>query len=68
MTACSEPAKSICLVNENAQCNPIWVALPQGLKLAHFPTFQVESSGGEVGPADASYERCERTCLQAGCL
>jgi hypothetical protein len=59
-------AKTICLLNENAQCNPIWMARPDGLKLVHFPTLQEEWTGREHAPVDARYESCERQCLQ-GC-
>ena len=62
----SGPAKSLCLINENAQCNPIWVSRPDGLKLVHFPTLQEELTGREQPPADAAYENCDRECLQ-GC-
>jgi hypothetical protein len=62
------PARTLCLLNENAQCNPIWVSRPDGLKLVHFQTFQEEITGRENVPADASYEKCERQCLQAGFL
>jgi hypothetical protein len=59
-------AKTICLLNENAQCNPIWMARPDGLKLVHFPTLQEEWTGREHAPVDARYENCERQCVQ-GC-
>jgi hypothetical protein len=58
----------LCLLNENAQCNPIWVSQPDGLKLVHFQTFQQEFTGREPAPVDAAYEKCERLCLQGGHL
>jgi hypothetical protein len=61
-------AKTLCLLNENAQCNPIWVSQPDGLKLVHFPTLQQEWTGCEQAPVDAAYEKCERLCLQGGNL
>lgn len=59
-------ARNLCLINENAQCNPIWVSQPDGLKLVHFPTLQEECTGQEQPLTDAAYENCERECLQ-GC-
>jgi hypothetical protein len=59
------PARTLCLLNENAQCNPIWVSRPEGLKLVHFQTFQEEITYRERRPADAAYEQCERLCLLA---
>ena len=61
-------ARTLCLLNENAQCNPIWVSQPGGLKLVHFQTLQQELTGREHLPADAAYEKCERLCLQGGHL
>jgi hypothetical protein len=61
-------ARTLCLLNENAQCNPIWVAQPDGLKLVHFPTLQQELTGREHIPVDAAYENCERRCLAGGHL
>jgi hypothetical protein len=57
------PAKTLCLLNENTQCNPIWASQPDGLKLVHFPTLQEEFTGREHVPVDAAYEKCERICL-----
>jgi hypothetical protein len=56
-------AKTICLLNENAQCNPNWMARPDGLKLVHFPSLQEEWTGREHAPTNAHYENCERQCL-----
>ncbi len=64
MTDHFAPARTLCLINENAQCNPIWVAQPDGLKLVHFLTLQEELTGREQAPVDAAYEKCERQCLQ----
>jgi hypothetical protein len=61
-------ARTICLLNENAQCNPIWVSRPEGLKLVHFQTLQQEMTGRKHLPADAAYENCERECLQSRAL
>jgi hypothetical protein len=61
-------ARTLCLLNESAQCNPIWVSQPEGLKLAHFQMLQEESAGREHAPVDTAYEKCERLCLQGGHL
>ena len=58
--------RTLCLLNENAQCNPIWVSRPDGLNLVHFQTLQEELRGREHTPSDAAYEKCERLCLQVG--
>jgi hypothetical protein len=63
-----DSARTICLVNENAQCNPIWMARLDGLKLVHFPTLQEELTGKEHAPVDARYEKCQRDCLHGGNL
>lgn len=68
MTVGCVSTRTLCLVNENAQCNPIWVAQPDGLKLVHFLTFQEELTGREHRPADSAYENCERGCLQGSHL
>jgi hypothetical protein len=61
-------ARTLCLLNENAQCSPIWVSQPEGLKLVHFQTLQQELTGGDHASVDAAYEKCERLCLQGGRL
>jgi hypothetical protein len=66
MTENFAPTKSLCLLNENAQCNAIWMSQPAGLKLVHFLTLQEEVTGREHLPADAAYEKCERQCVQGG--
>ncbi|MGA7794559.1 MAG: hypothetical protein WCA19_16105 [Candidatus Acidiferrales bacterium] len=68
MTGNFASARTLCLLNENAQCNPIWVSQPDGLKLVHFPTIQQEWTGREHTPVDSAYEDCERMCLQGGLL
>jgi hypothetical protein len=68
MTDNFAPAKTLCLLNENAQCNSIWMSQPGGLKLVHFLTLQTEVSGREQMPTDAEYEKCERQCVQGGHL
>ncbi len=68
MTGNFASARTLCLLNENAQCIPIWVSQPDGLKLVHFPTFQQELAGREHPPDDAAYESCERRCLPSGHL
>jgi hypothetical protein len=68
MNGNSASAKTPCLLNENAQCNPIWVSKPDGLKLVHFQTLQEELTGHEHSPVDTAYEKCERLCLQGGNL
>jgi hypothetical protein len=62
MTENFAPTKSLCLLNENAQCNTIWMAQPAGLKLVHFLTLQAEM-GRERLPVDSAYDRCERNCV-----
>jgi hypothetical protein len=68
MTGNFTPARTLCLLNENAQCNPIWVSQPEGLKLVHFQTFREELTGREHEPVDAAYDKCERQCLWGGNL
>lgn len=69
MTDQFAPAKTLCLLNENAQCNSIWMSQPGGnLKLVHFLTLQKEVTGRENVPTDAAYEKCERECVQGGHL
>ena len=68
MTGNLASARTLCLLNENAQCNPIWISQPDGLKLVHFQTLQQELTGREPAPVDAAYENCERLCLQSGQL
>jgi hypothetical protein len=68
MTGNFASARSLCLLNESVQCNPIWVSQPDGLKLVHFPTLQQEWTGSEHTPVDPAYEKCERLCLQGGNL
>jgi hypothetical protein len=68
MTDNFAPAKTLCLLNENAQCNSIWMSQPDGLKLVHFLTLQTEVAGREQMPIDAEYEKCERQCVQGGHL
>ena len=68
MTGNFRPIRTLCLLNENAQCNPIWVSQPDGLKLVHFQTLQPELTGREHATVDAAYEKCERLCLQGGHL
>jgi hypothetical protein len=68
MTGNFAPARTLCLLNENAQCNPIWVSQLDGLKLVHFQTLQQELTGREHPPVGAAYEKCERHCLQGGHL
>ena len=62
------PARTLCMLDENAQCSPIWVSRPEGLNLVHFQTFQQEITGRDHPPLDAAYEKCERRCLQGGSL
>ena len=63
MSGYSESRNTICLLNENAQCNPIWVSQADGLHLAHFQTFQPEMSMKEHAPVEVAYEKCARHCL-----
>jgi len=64
----STAARTLCMLNENAQCNPIWLSQPDGLKLVHFQTIQQERTGRERVPVDAAYEKCERVCLESSHL
>jgi hypothetical protein len=64
MTIRSESVRTLCLLNENAQCNPIWVSRPDGLKLVHFLILQQDLTGRERRPVDPDYANCERECLQ----
>jgi hypothetical protein len=64
MTGNFPASRTLCLLNENAQCNPIWLSQPGGLKLAHYLTLQEELTGKEHVPVDAAYETCERHCMQ----
>lgn len=68
MNGNSASARTLCLLNENAQCNPIWLSKPDGLKLVHFQTLQEEWTGRERPRVDTAYEKCERLCLQGGNL
>jgi hypothetical protein len=68
MTDNFAPAKTLCLLNENAQCNAIWMCQPGGLKLVHFLTLQKEATGRVHVPADADYEKCDRLCVQGSRL
>ena len=68
MTSNFATARTLCLLDENAQCNPIWVSQPDGLKLVHFQTLQQELTGREHVPVDAAYENCERLCLHGSHL
>lgn len=69
-----QSGRTICLLNENAQCNPIWVSRGDGLQLAHFQTFhlafqqnQQELTREEQLPVDpAAYAECARHCLPSG--
>jgi hypothetical protein len=68
MTGNPASARTLCLLDENAQCNPIWMSQPDGLKLVHFQTLQQELTGREHAPDGAAYESCERLCLQGSHL
>jgi hypothetical protein len=68
MTDNFAPVKSLCLLDENAQCNSIWMSQPGGLKLVHFLSLQGELTGREHLPVDFRYENCERQCVQGGHL
>ena len=63
MSICSVSARTLCLHNPNAQCVPIWVSRPDGLKLAHFQTIPEEMTSREQDPVDEGYETCERECV-----
>jgi len=64
MTGNLASARTLCLLDEKALCNPIWVSQANGLKLVHFPTLSHEMAEREDAPFDAAYEKCERLCLQ----
>jgi hypothetical protein len=68
MTGNLASARTLCLLDENAQCNPIWMSQPDGLKLVHFQTLQQELTGRKHAPDGATYESCERLCLQGSHL
>jgi hypothetical protein len=63
VTANSVSARTLCLLNQNAQCNPIWLSRSDGLKLVHFPTTEPEAEPQEPVTADAAHEACERHCV-----
>jgi hypothetical protein len=63
MTGNFEARRTLCLLNENVQCNPIWISRQDGLQLAHFQTLHRELTREESAPGDASYEKCARHCL-----
>ena len=65
MGVCCMSAKTLCLHNPNAQCVPIWVSRPDGLKLPHFQTVPEEMTSREQEPVDEGYESCERECIEA---
>lgn len=66
MTGHFSSARTLCLHNENAQCNPIWLAQTDGLKRAHFRTSTRETGLVDEPAFDACYESCERACVQVG--
>jgi hypothetical protein len=59
-------AKTACLLNEDADCNPIWLSQPEGLRLVHFQTLREGAKRGKNVPVVPSYESCERGCLHSG--
>jgi hypothetical protein len=59
-------ARTSCLLNNDAQCNPIWLSQPEGLRLAHFQTPQEGTKQTENVLPSVAYESCERGCLHAG--
>jgi hypothetical protein len=66
MTGHFSSARTLCLHNENAQCNPIWLAQTDGLKRAHFRTSGSDVSRSDEPAFEACYESCERACVQVG--
>lgn len=64
MSICTMSARTLCLHNPNAQCVPIWVSRPNGLKLVHFQTVPEEMARREREPAEEGCESCERECLE----
>jgi hypothetical protein len=64
MSVCCMSARSLCLHNPSAQCVPIWVSRPDGVKLAHFQTVPEEMTRGEQTPMDEGCETCERECIE----
>jgi len=66
MTGHFSSARTLCLHNEDAQCNPIWLAQTDGLKRVHFRTSGRETGSIDEPAFDACYESCERDCVQVG--
>ena len=64
MSVCCMSARTLCLHNPIAQCVPICVSRPDGLKLAHFQTVAEEMTIREQAPVDEGCESCERECLE----
>jgi hypothetical protein len=64
MSTCSLSVRTLCLHNPNAQCVPIWVSRPDGLKLVHFQTVPEEMTSRQPEPSEEGYESCERECLE----
>jgi hypothetical protein len=68
----SGPRKQICLLNSDAQCDPIWVCRPDGLCLAHIQTLNQGESKSKNSDASVpagltsgfrAYEKCARGCI-----
>lgn len=59
-------ARTACLLDEDATCNPIWLSQPEGLRLVHFQTPREGAKRGKNAAVGRSYESCERGCLHAG--
>jgi hypothetical protein len=59
-------ARTACLLNSGAQCTPIWISRPEGLRLAHFQTPREGVKQTEDVLPSVSYKSCERGCLHAG--
>ena len=60
------PENTVCLQNDKAKCNQIWVSSPNGIQLAHFQSFLDESRESKTEVAGVLFDRCARGCLPGG--
>ena len=61
-----ERAKTACLLDDQGQCNPIWVSQLNGIQLAHFQTFGNKLTATKPATTDALFDKCVRHCLPGG--
>jgi len=68
------PDRQTCLLDSDAQCDPIWVCDPRGLRLAHIQTLgrsalttrnceAVAAIGRSPINGFAAYDQCARGCV-----